>query len=96
MNFVDNGYWPTSCRISDRLIYLIGGADHQIDFLSYPEEEPETSICLVGLNDSYNFVYDKFKMKEHRMYPACVFHNATKTIYILGGMRSIAPETEWV
>jgi len=35
-------------------------------------------------------------MKEHRMYPACVYHNATKTVYVLGGLKRAGSSTYWV
>ena len=85
--FVNHGYWQSSCRINDRLVYLIGGTDDPVDFLAYPKKEPLISVSLVGLGDPYHFVYDSFQMSEHRMYPACVYHNATKTVYVLGGLK---------
>jgi hypothetical protein len=85
--FVNHGYWQSSCRINDRLTYLIGGADDSLEFLKSPknEKEPSISTSLVALGDTHNFVYDSFKMKNHRMYSACVYHNASKTVYVLGG-----------
>lgn len=85
---MNHGFWQSSCRINDRLNYLIGGAEDPLEFLAMPKkEELPISISLVGLGDSYNFVYDSFQMKEYRMYPACVYHNASKTVYVLGGLK---------
>ena len=84
--FVNHGYWQSSCRINDRLVYLIGGADDSLDFLASPKKEPLISASLVALGEAHNFVYDSFQMKDHRMYSACVYHNASKTVYVLGGI----------
>ena len=86
-SFVNHGFWQSSCRINDRLVYLIGGADDPLEFLATPKKEPLISTSLVSLGETYNFVYDSFQMKEYRMYPACVYHNASKTVYILGGLK---------
>ncbi len=93
---MNHGFWQSSCRINDRLVYLIGGADDLLDFLAYPRKEPLNSVSLVGLGDPHNFVYDSFQMSEHRMYPACVYHNATKTVYVLGGLKKNGSENIWL
>lgn len=94
--FVNHGYWQSSCRITDNLAYLIGGADDPLDFLAYPRKEPAISVSLLSLGDPYSFVYDSFKMGEHRMYPACVYHNATKTVYVLGGYKKNGSQNIWM
>jgi hypothetical protein len=60
--FMNHGFWHSSCRINDNLIYLIGGADEPLDFLAYPLMEPSISATLVNLGDSHSFVYDSFTM----------------------------------
>jgi hypothetical protein len=35
-------------------------------------------------------------MKEHRMYPACVYHNASKVVYVLGGLNKGGSSTLWL
>lgn len=95
-SFVNHGFWQSSCRINDRLVYLIGGADDPLEFLAYPKKEPPISASLVGLGDCHSFVFDSFKMKDHRMYPACVYHNASKTVYVLGGLKKNGSENHWL
>jgi hypothetical protein len=93
---VNQGYWQSSCRINDRLVYLIGGADDPLEFLTSPKKEPPISTSLVGLGHIFNFVYDSFQMKEHRMYPACVYHNSSKVVYVLGGLNKGGSSTHWL
>jgi hypothetical protein len=50
----------------------------------------------VSLGDPFSYVYDTFKMGEHRMYPACVYHNATKTVYVLGGLKKNGSNNLWL
>ena len=96
-SIVNHGYWQSSCRINDRLVYLIGGAEEPLEFLATPKKESPISASLVGLGNFHNVVYDSFKMKEHRMYPACVYHNATKTVYVLGGLKKLyGSSTQWL
>jgi len=59
-SFVNHAYWQSSCRINDRLVYLIGGADESLEFLAIPKKEPPISTSLVALGDAHNFVYDSF------------------------------------
>jgi N-acetylneuraminic acid mutarotase len=35
-------------------------------------------------------------MGEHRMYPACVYHNSTKTVYVLGGYKKNGSQNIWL
>jgi hypothetical protein len=56
----DGGYWPKTVRITDSLVYLVGGSKAAINFLKYPDEDelPTHFISLVGLNSTFSFIHD--------------------------------------
>jgi hypothetical protein len=59
-----NGYWPKLVRLSDRLVYLIGGVSKAHQFLEKPKEAPESFLTLVGTNKSTSYVYDQVQMTD--------------------------------
>ncbi len=55
-NFLKHPYWNRTVRISDKLVYLIGGSDTAKNFLQWPAKPPKASISLIGLGPIHSYI----------------------------------------